>query len=978
MLHNVSGRGFTKLVAFSKAPDVHNLLSRKYLHAKPNFTKNTYNVSRGNYNYLHETHIKFFENLLGDQRVIMDLCDLEKYNVDWYNQVRGCSSIALKPKLTEEVSEILSYCDKNRLAVCPQGGNTSVVGGSVPVFDEVIISTELMNSIISLDEMSGILVCQAGCVLENLDNYLADKGLCVPIDLGSKGTCHIGGNVSTNAGGMRLFRHGNLHGNVLGLEVVKANGEILDCLSTLRKDNTGYHLKHLFIGSEGSLGFITKVALQCPPRPKSRNVALLGIETFDKVLTTFKKAKEQLGEIISAIDVMDEVTMEFINEMNNQKSPIGNYAYNLLIETTGSNDSHDSAKVDEFVRDVMESNLVLNGTVASEPSKIEAIWSIRENISDGYKRCNYVLYYDISLPLKDYYALVEDLRKRIGGKCKRIFGYGHLGDSNLHLQIEMNEYRPDLKDFIEPYIFKRVSEFNGSISAEHGLGFIKGKYLNLAKPAGCVALMRSLKKLLDPNGILNPYKETYNVQRKGFNELRQEHIHFFEELLGKHRAITDTPNLEKYNEDWINNLRGSTPMVLKPKTTQEVSRILSFCNENNLAVCPQAGNTGLVGGQLPVFDEIVISTELMNDVISLDVASGVVICQAGCILENIDKILAENGLMVPLDLGAKGSCHIGGNVSTNAGGLRLLRYGNLHGNVLGLEVVNANGEIIDCLSALKKDNTGYHLKHLFIGSEGTLGFITKVALQCPPRPKHTNVAFLGLQNFEKVLKTFKKVKEDLGEILSAVEVMDYKTMEFVNEKLSVKSPIGEYPFYLLIETSGSNSSHDGEKLEAFFEAALQKHLILNGTVASEPNKVNAIWSIREKIPDGFKFCGALFCYDLSLPLEHYFTIVDDTTKHLGKLPQKVFGFGHLGDGNLHLQIELHEFSKDVKENIEHFLFNRVKQLKGSFSAEHGIGFLKAQHLELARSENAVKLMKELKKLLDPKGILNPYKVLPRQ
>lgn len=182
----------------------------------------------------------------------------------------------MKPKTTEEVSKILAYCNENRLAVCPQGGNTSVCGGSVPIFDEIILSTLLMDEIIQFDEISGTLVCQSGCILENLDVFLSGKGLTVPLDLGAKGSCHIGGNLSTNAGGKRLIRYGNLHGSVLGLEAVKANGEIIDCLSTLKKDNTGYHLKHLFIGSEGTLGFITKVALQCPVKPKSINLTLLG------------------------------------------------------------------------------------------------------------------------------------------------------------------------------------------------------------------------------------------------------------------------------------------------------------------------------------------------------------------------------------------------------------------------------------------------------------------------------------------------------------------------------------------------------------------------------------------------------------------------------------------------------------------------------------------------------------------------------
>ncbi|KRT80425.1 hypothetical protein AMK59_7653 [Oryctes borbonicus] len=254
--------------------------------------------------------------------------------------------------------------------------------------------------------------------------------------------------------------------------------------------------------------------------------------------------------------------------------------------------------------------------------------------------------------------------------------------------------------------------------------------------------------------------------------------------------------------------------------------------------------------------------------------------------------------MMPLDLGSKGSCHIGGNVSTNAGGLRLLRYGNLHGNILGLEVVKANGEILDLVSTLKKDNTGYHLKHLFIGSEGTLGFVTKVAIQCPIKPQTQNLAFIGLQNYSKVLKTFLYAKEQLSEILSATEVIDSHSMDIVKEHLGVQSPIGEYPYYLLIETSGSKEEHDQEKLYSFVETALNKHFILNGTVVTEPSKFKDIWSIRERIPETFKHEGYVLCYDFTLPLENYYKLVSEMREYMGTRAHRVFGFGHLGKQSL--------------------------------------------------------------------------------
>lgn len=452
-------------------------------------------------------------------------------------------------------------------------------------------------------------------------------------------------------------------------------------------------------------------------------------------------------------------------------------------------------------------------------------------------------------------------------------------------------------------------------------------------------------------------------------------MQFFRDLLGEQRIVTDLSDLENYNMDWMRHLRGNGQLVLKPKNTIEVSKILSFCNENLLAVCVQGGNTGIVGGSVPVLDEIIISTSLMDDIIDIDDTSGTLVCQAGCILENLETALADKGLQMPLDLGAKGSCHIGGNVATNAGGLRLIRYGNLHGNVLGLEVVKANGEILDCLNTLKKDNTGFHLKNLFIGSEGSLGFITKVAMQCPPKQQSTNVAFLGLQSFAKVLTTYQRARQHLGEILSAVELIDTQSMQFAKETLNIDSPIGEYPFYLLLETSGSREDHDTEKMNAFLDLALMKHWILNGTVANDSAKVKKIWSVRERIPESFLRGYYVFCYDFTLPLKNYYALVEDIREYMGDKAISVFGFGHLGDGNLHLQIAVREYKAELREYLEPYVFKKVKALNGSISAEHGIGFVKAHCLDLVKGKETLSLMRQLKLMMDPNKILNPYKTI---
>ncbi|PNI12356.1 D2HGDH isoform 4 [Pan troglodytes] len=236
-------------------------------------------------------------------------------------------------------------------------------------------------------------------------------------------------------------------------------------------------------------------------------------------------------------------------------------------------------------------------------------------------------------------------------------------------------------------------------------------------------------------------RERYPVRRLPFSTVSKQDLAAFERIVPG-GVITDPEALQAPNVDWLRTLRGCSKVLLRPRTSEEVSHILRHCHERNLAVNPQGGNTGMVGGSVPVFDEIILSTARMNRVLSFHSVSGILVCQAGCVLEELSRYVEERDFIMPLDLGAKGSCHIGGNVATNAGGLRFLRYGSLHGTVLGLEVVLADGTVLDCLTSLRKDNTGYDLKQLFIGSEGTLGIITAVSILCPPKPRAVNVAFL--------------------------------------------------------------------------------------------------------------------------------------------------------------------------------------------------------------------------------------------
>ncbi|XP_030312172.1 D-2-hydroxyglutarate dehydrogenase, mitochondrial [Calypte anna] len=469
--------------------------------------------------------------------------------------------------------------------------------------------------------------------------------------------------------------------------------------------------------------------------------------------------------------------------------------------------------------------------------------------------------------------------------------------------------------------------------------------------------------------------QRYGVRRAPFSPLSDTDVAFFERLMPG-RAVTDPEELKPFNVDWLKSLRGCSKLMLKPQTTAEVSQVLRYCHERNLAVTPQGGNTGLVGGSIPVFDEIILSTALMNRIISFDKVSGILVCQAGCVLEKLSESLEQQGFVMPLDLGAKGSCHIGGNVATNAGGLRLLRYGSLRGTVLGMEVVLADGSALDCLTSLRKDNTGYDLKQLFIGSEGTLGVITAVSILCPQKPRAVNLAFLGCQSFDKVLETFTTCRAMLGEILSAYEFMDEKCMELVEKHLKLSSPVTGSPFYVLIETSGSNSTHDEEKLNSFLGQAMTSGLVTDGTVATDDKKIKTLWSLRERITEALTHDGCVYKYDISLPVGKLYELVTDMRARLGQSAKNVVGYGHLGDGNLHLNITAESYSHSLLAAIEPFVYQWTARHKGSISAEHGLGFKKKQFLEYSKPREAVVLMQRFKAMFDPKGILNPYKVLP--
>ncbi|KAI8332370.1 hypothetical protein BC941DRAFT_436462 [Chlamydoabsidia padenii] len=478
------------------------------------------------------------------------------------------------------------------------------------------------------------------------------------------------------------------------------------------------------------------------------------------------------------------------------------------------------------------------------------------------------------------------------------------------------------------------------------------------------------------------------LKRGPYKKVDAQDIDYFHKVLPKQQQVM-TSDTDSYNLDFFNLYRGNSKVCLFPTTVDQVSSILKYCNDQRLAVVPQGGNTGVSGGSIPVFDEIIINTSRFNQVRSFDALSGIAIVDAGVILQEIDQTLTPLGYTVPLDLGAKGSCQIGGNVSTNAGGLRLMRFGNLHGNVLGLEVVLPDGTILDDLStSLRKDNTGYDLKQLFIGAEGTLGIVTGIALLTPKRSQAINVAMIALESFDQVQQAYDSARLDLSEILSAFEFWDHDSVKLVqktmlpNQTYPLESHLKPTFYYALLETQGSRQDHDMQKLEAYLENNISSGVIQDGVLAQNTAQANSLWQWREKIPEAVTRSGTAMTYDVAIDIRLFPQMIQDVKAHfderglLGSRYSNVLGFGHVGDGNLHIMANMEGFDQRGQEEFDDYIFNWAIQHQGSISAEHGIGIHKVDYMTSCKNPVQLALMRKIKATFDAHGIMNPYKVIP--
>lgn len=499
-------------------------------------------------------------------------------------------------------------------------------------------------------------------------------------------------------------------------------------------------------------------------------------------------------------------------------------------------------------------------------------------------------------------------------------------------------------------------------------------------------------------GALNQCRSRQKTVRNAtFKKVDEKDIAFFRSIFGPDpdeisRAVivAPSPDMDAYAYDWFRDYKGEPPVALLPKTTEQVSKILKYCYDNTIAVVPAGGNTGFVGGAVPVFDEIVISLKRMNKIHNIDEVSGTLRCEAGCILEVLDNAVQEKGFLMPVDLGAKGSCFIGGNVATAAGGLRYARYGSMQANTLGLTAVLANGEVLDLLNDLKKDNTGYKLHQLFIGSEGTLGIITEVAIQLPAKPAAINTCFFGAPSWEAFLQLFMAARRELGEILSACELIDGEALDLIldmTKAQGVVSPLPERrPYYLLVETNGSNKEHDSAKLFAFLEKIVGDGSGgVIGTVAETAQQSKHIWSMRELCATAPPQTGAYVrWYDISLPGAEIKNMIEKVRAALkakgygpeSKTPVDAICFAHFMDNNAHVNAVLRRgYDQAVVDVVDEALYGMCRENGWSYSGEHGTGVQKRSRLPDRKSELVIEKMRSVKNLFDPKGIMNPYKLL---
>ncbi|WP_076862918.1 FAD-binding oxidoreductase [Bradyrhizobium mercantei] len=474
-----------------------------------------------------------------------------------------------------------------------------------------------------------------------------------------------------------------------------------------------------------------------------------------------------------------------------------------------------------------------------------------------------------------------------------------------------------------------------------------------------------------------------NIVQSAVPPLPPELLEKFRAIVGAKYAVTDAADIKPYVTEERDLFHGRSPLVLRPGSTAEVGAICKLASEHRIALVPQGGNTGLVGGQTPHNGEVVVSLRRLDKIRDIDVESNTMTCEAGVVLQIAQQKAADVDRLFPLSLGAEGSCTIGGNLSTNAGGTGALAYGVAREMALGLEVVLADGRVLNALSKLKKDNTGYNLHNLFIGAEGTLGIITAATLKLFPRPRAVETAYVGLKSPAAALKLLSISRNQAAGSLTSFELLADVAVDFsIRHGIDIRDPLtSKHPWYVLMELSSSRDDAR-DTLEAILAQGMEDGIVDDAVIAANLSQRQAFWKLRDEMSAAQKPEGGSIKHDISVPVAAVPAFIEEANAAVVKLipGARPVPFGHLGDGNIHYNV-----SQPVGANAADFLarwhdvnavvFEIVLRMGGSISAEHGIGVLKRDELPDVKDKVAIELMRSIKAMLDPLGIMNPGKVL---
>ena len=457
----------------------------------------------------------------------------------------------------------------------------------------------------------------------------------------------------------------------------------------------------------------------------------------------------------------------------------------------------------------------------------------------------------------------------------------------------------------------------------------------------------------------------------------------FSDILNEKDIITDQDTIAPHLADWVGNINGSSALMLTPRNRGQVSKILRLCNTENIAIVPQGGNTGSVASGLPN-GEIILSLKKMNRIISVMPDDYSITVESGCILSQVQDAASDASRFFPLSIGSEGSCTIGGNISTNAGGISVLKYGNMRDLVLGLEVVLPDGRIMDSLKRLRKDNSGYATKHIFMGAEGTLGIITAACLRLFPKIENKVTAFASLRDVDATIQLLETLKSFSGELLSSYELIPKIGLEIALEYGDdLKSPISDaQEWNVIIEYSDTkNNDNANQSLQNALSYAIDKKLVCDAAIASSLSQTQNIWKIRKAIVEHQPKLGGEIKHDVSVPVSCVPEFIKSTTQKLIEyLPGvRPVPYGHIGDGNIHFNVcppinyNEDKFKKKTEE-IREIVYGNGHTFGGSFAAEHGVGLIKKDQMLKYKDEVELQLMRDLKHLLDPNNILNPGKI----